>query len=278
MITQFSLARIHISIQQLFRPLSVLLILVSLLLGPASSTAAHAHGGVIVDGGFTDDFEWLVSVSPFPIVEGESVITILIYDLNDYSPVNGLDATLLLAPPDSKEECCEEGVHQGPIELEPEPELYPGDYSNFVQFDQLGEWGARFIVKDEKRTIDAVVSLNILPADPFDESSAADETPDRAATETAFAENVNSARQSPLETPVPNQAASPLDSPLLVTDNTITEDTPENPSSEPESSATADDTEFSLFSAQTLVWLSIGLIPILLILLWMVRPKDDLES
>ena len=247
--------------QRLIRISLLFFVLTPLLFAQIEPAVVYAHGGTIVDGGFTDEYEWLVSVSPFPIVEGESVLTLLIYDLDTYDPVDGLEATFLLAPPGSAKECCAEGTHRGPFAFEVDPEVYPGDYSQFVQFDQVGDWGVRLIAKGEDTTLDAVISLTILPADPS--GKAAEGTPDRAATETAFAQNVEAARQSPLQTPAPAQAAnqpsSPLDSPLTSAGN----------------SAGNDDTELSVFSSQTLIWLGLALIPILLLLLWMVRPNSD---
>lgn len=51
---------------------------------------AAAHGGVVIDSGFTDHFEWLVTIDPYPLVTGQAMLTLLVYDLATYDPVSDL--------------------------------------------------------------------------------------------------------------------------------------------------------------------------------------------
>ena len=48
---------------------------------------------------------------------GQTVITLLIYDLKTYKPVTDANAELYLAPPDSTAPCCQKGVAAGPFGL-----------------------------------------------------------------------------------------------------------------------------------------------------------------
>ncbi len=59
----------------------------------------HAHGGVIIDSGYTPQYEWLVAINPYPTTPGPTTITILVYDVQTHQPVIDLQAELLLAAP-----------------------------------------------------------------------------------------------------------------------------------------------------------------------------------
>ncbi|MEZ4658617.1 MAG: hypothetical protein R2911_13685 [Caldilineaceae bacterium] len=53
---------------------------------------AQAHGGVIVAGDLTEKYEWLIQVSPYPVTTpGETYVSLVIYDIKTYEPINGLN-------------------------------------------------------------------------------------------------------------------------------------------------------------------------------------------
>ena len=196
----------------------ILLAACTLLL--TSGHAVYAHGGVIVDSGFTGEYEWLVATSPFPVTTDAAVLTLLVYDAESFEPVNNLDVTLYLIAPGESTPCCDPQVHLGPIAMISEPEIYPGDYSEIITLDEVGEWGVGFVVEAaQSAPIQIETALNVRqgsgsavgpslnpPADmppSSDPASAADAsagmieqagTPNVAATATAFARNVETAR------------------------------------------------------------------------------------
>lgn len=107
-----------------------------------------AHGGVIIDGGFTDHYEWIVMASPYPITPGETIITVLIYDIETYAPIDGLSPTLELSPPGEPRPCCSSDQTLGPLPLIVDPVLYPGDYSNIALLIREGEWQGKFTIRE----------------------------------------------------------------------------------------------------------------------------------
>ncbi|MEZ4863505.1 MAG: hypothetical protein R3C14_19455 [Caldilineaceae bacterium] len=178
---------------------------------PASSV--WAHGGVVIDSGYTEHFEWLVSVSPYPLATGEATVTLLVYATDTYEPVNDLPVSIYLAAPDAPRPCCQPNTHQGPIDLTSDPTLYPGDYSTVVNLNQAGDWEIQFVVDAGEKSFTIVVPITVaepsgLP--PTQEPG----PPDVEATATAFAMIVQVARQSnsPLAAPA-NGQASPLATP-----------------------------------------------------------------
>lgn len=187
-----------------------------LLLLFATPLTSSGHGGVVIDSGFTDDFEWLVSINPYPTLIGEATMTLLVYQITTYEPVNDLTVQLNLAAPDTPRPCCQPETLIGPIDLTVDPQLYPGDYSNVVTFDQPGEWALQFVVtvpetastKSFEVVVPLVVNATMGGSQPIAVTAVG--TPDVDATATAFAQNVAAARQqnSPLAAPI-----SPLASP-----------------------------------------------------------------
>jgi len=128
---------------------------------------AQAHGGIIIDSDFTDDYEWLMAVNPFPMTPGEVSLALLVYDVKTYDPINDLQVELYLAAPSSPKPCCNPEDHQGPIELEILPDIYPGDYSAFVDLQEVGEWEAQYIINAEgKESFELVVPFEIRAQDP----------------------------------------------------------------------------------------------------------------
>ena len=131
-------------------------------------TTSHAHGGVVIDSGFTEHYEWLVSIDPFPTLMGEAMLTLLVYDIATYEPVNDLSVNLYLAAPDASQPCCEPETHIGPVRLVIDPELYPGDYSNPVNFDQPGDWALQFNVTNPQGQSDRSFFYHRARLDPCD--------------------------------------------------------------------------------------------------------------
>lgn len=148
---------------------------------------ASAHGGVIIDGSLTEEYEWLIAVSPYPVTPGATVITLLIYDLDTYAPVNGLDTALYLTPPG--------GERTGPFALLADPEQYPGDYSNILDIDREGDWDVTFVVNTESETLELGSTFTVQPGNPNEPRPTAEGAADVAATATVFAQNVANARQ-----------------------------------------------------------------------------------
>lgn len=175
--------------------------LILLLLLPAPRPAL-AHGGVVIDSGFTPHFEWLVSIDPYPITTGQAMITLLVFNLVDYSPVNDLQVTVALAAPGTTRPCCNPGELGAPLNLTIDPDIYPGDYSTLITMTQPGEWALQFVVSGGDRSFTVIVPVTAK------EGAAQAPSPlvtlDAAATATVFAQNVQSAREqkSPLAAPV----------------------------------------------------------------------------
>lgn len=178
---------------------------------PASNV--QAHGGAIIADGYTEQYEWLVAIDPFPTTPGQTVITLLIYDLKTYKPVTDVTAELYLAPPDSTAPCCQKGVASGPFVLTTDPVQFPGDYSTTLVLGKAGLWQAKFHGVAKSGSFDALTSFTVQPGDgTYALNRGVISTPSPA-TATAFAQTVAAARpgQSPLATPAPvNQATSPL--------------------------------------------------------------------
>lgn len=180
-----------------------LLLCTTLLTSLLWSRPVTAHGGVVIDSGFTDHFEWLVSIDPYPIVTGQAMLTLLVYDLTTYDPVSDLTVTVALAPPGTTRPCCNPTELSAPIALVIDPQLYPGDYSERITLDQPGEWAVQFVVEGGDRSFTTVVTVPVRAAPPGQVVSPLT-TPDVAATATIFAQNVQSARlqNSPLAGPL----------------------------------------------------------------------------
>lgn len=162
----------------------------------ADGQSVRAHGGVIIDSGFTSHFEWLISINPYPVTTGEATITLLVYDLTNYDPVNDLQATVYATEPDAAPAATQQ--ESAGVELLIDPAIYPGDYSTNLPLDQVGEWQLRFTVEGGDRSFAVTTAVKVAAAPPALPDAAT--TPDLAATATVFAQNVAQARQqnSPL--------------------------------------------------------------------------------
>lgn len=152
----------------------------------------RAHGGVIIDSGFSSHFEWLASINPYPVTTGEAIITLLVYNITNYEPVNDLQVTLYMMGPDV--------VPPGDgVKLAIDPAIYPGDYSANIPLERAGEWQFRFVVEGGDRSFEVTVPVKVTAAS-VAQPPEYDATSDPAATATVFAQNVRLARQqnSPL--------------------------------------------------------------------------------
>lgn len=232
-----------------------------LLAGTAVPRPSLAHGGVVIDSGFTNYFEWLVSIDPYPLQTGKATITLLVFDLTTYDPVNDLQTTLYLAAPGTTRPCCNPTELSAPIPLVVDPQLYPGDYSAVITFDQAGDWALQMVVEGGDRSFTIVVPAPVVAAAAGGIVAPATGTPDVAATATVFAQNVQAARQQ--NSPLPAPA-----SPLTITDTmaaaTIT--TPPAP--------------FTILGLRWWLWGVAALIPLVMgwLLLRSPQQQDEEES
>jgi len=146
------------------------LLLLALILGAYTimlqPQIAKAHGGVVMDGGFTPDYEWLVLSTNAPLVEGPNLMSLVIYDVNTYAPVDGMRVEVLIAHQSSEVPCCNPDDHVGPIELEADPENWPGDYTNELPLDDSGNVELKFIAYEgdsREPAIEVVSQFLVLP-------------------------------------------------------------------------------------------------------------------
>ncbi len=208
----------------------------------------RAHGGVIIDSGFSSHFEWLASINPYPVTTGEATITLLVYNIINYEPVNDLQVTLYMMGPDA--------VPPGDgVKLAIDPAIYPGDYSANIPLERAGEWQFRFVVEGGDRSFEVTVPVKVAAAS-IAQPTEVDATLDPAATATVFAQNVQLARQQ----------NSPL--PALV-----------SPLAQNNSAESAEDTIKTVTSGRMLgiawwLWGVIAIIPIMMGWLLLRSPRD----
>jgi hypothetical protein len=230
------------------------------------SGQAYAHGGYVIAGGFTETYEWLVAVDPYPTTPGSTVITLLIFDLQTYQPVVGLQqAQLHLTPPGG-----EPSAQIEPVPLETDPVVYPGDYSAVVILDQTGDWQARFVTAGDN-PLALSATIRVFPDPGSDATAEPAGAPDAAATATVFAQNVAEARSTQTSA-APGQSSSPLGSagvsPLVVQVSPL---------------ITGGGNTFAAgranpFGAAWRLWGALGLIPIAALFAWALRPYREDES
>jgi hypothetical protein len=241
-----------------------------------STQLAFAHGGVVVTSGLTDRYEWLAAIDPYPLTPGVTVFTLLVYDRQTYQPVTDLEGELYLAPPGSPTPCCQEGVHIGPLKLDTDPGLFPGDYSTVIDIDQPGEWIAKFTLVKAGDVLDVPVPFRVQPGRTGSLPTAGGDV-GAAATATVFAQNVAAARQTPV---APVSPLSPLDqpaSPLMVS---MRQQTGGAQAAVPVvvsagSSATLSRAPTLPLLVNWPLWGGLALVPIVLIFMWALRPHDE---
>ncbi len=236
---------------------------------------ANAHGGAIIADGYTEQYEWLVAINPFPTTPGQTVITLLIYDLKTYKPVTDASAELYLAPPGSTEPCCQKGVASGPFTLTTDPVQFPGDYSATVVLGKAGQWQAKFHAVTKNGSFDALTSFKVDPGDgTYALNRGVNSTPSPA-TATAFAQTVDAARQgqSPLITPAPNsQTTSPLALPDTGQNNSGQNNSGQNNGGQ---NAVFSDRLSMPFGRYWWVWGMLACGPIIAIFAWGLRPEVE---
>lgn len=181
---------------------------VVLITSLGSARPAAAHGGVVIDSGFTNYFEWLVSIDPYPLNMGQATITLLVFDMTTYDPVNDLQVTVYRAAPGTTRPCCKPDELGPPIPLTIDPQIYPGDYSAVITLEQAGDWALQFVVEGGERSFTVVVETPVVAAPAG--QAVATVTPDVAATATVFAQNVQQARQQNSPLSLASAAMSPL--------------------------------------------------------------------
>jgi hypothetical protein len=230
------------------------------------SGQAYAHGGSVIASGFTETYEWLVQVDPYPTTPGSTVITLLVFDLQTFQPVVDLQqAQLHLTPPGGKP-----GAQIEPVPLETDPAIYPGDYSAVVILDQTGDWQARFVTAGDT-SLELSATIRVFPSPGSDANAAPASAPDAAVTATVFAQNVAEARSTQTSA-APGQSASPLGStgvsPLVVQVSPL---------------ATGGGNAIAAgranpFGAAWRLWGALGLVPIAALFAWALRPYREDES
>lgn len=243
------------------RPWLVLLLVGALFL---NVQPVHAHGGVIVAGDLTEKYEWIIQVNPYPVTTpGETFVSLVVYDIKTYQPIDGLSVQAYLAPPGSTELCCQPGRDLGPMEILHDPVQYPGDYSILHNFTPIGQWSGIFLIEnvDGGEPLKAPFSFLVLPQD-FTQF----ESPLEAPTAT-FA--------SPLAPEAPNAAAQ------SVAISAVT------PATETESSALGIETLpaprglLSLSTSNLMLLGGAALVPVVLLVVWFLRSPnsgDDAEE
>ncbi len=138
-----------------------ILVLLGLVWGLATYRPALAHGGVVIQTGIHEHYEWMILLYPFPTPPGPGVITIFIYDYNVGGPALGFNGEVYLAPPGSAVACCEPESHQGAFPLYTDEIFYPGDYTAYLPFTEPGEWQIQFRMRAEEQNFEVLVPLEV---------------------------------------------------------------------------------------------------------------------
>ena len=208
-----------------------ILALIAVVWGLAGYRPALAHGGVVIQTGIHEHYEWMILLYPFPTPPGPGVITIFIYDYNRGGPALEFNGEVYLAPPGDSVACCESGTHQGPYSLYTDEIFYPGDYTAYLPFTEPGKWQIQFRMTSPEQNFDVVV--------PLDVQTVGNQTVDPIAIATQVAVLSAAALLPPVGTPPPPQATpqvlavgevlgdpARLESPLLIsTESTSTPET-----------------------------------------------------
>jgi hypothetical protein len=195
---------------KLRRLVGVAFCLITLSWGWGVGPRVQAHGGVVIDTGSVDHYEWLIQVYPYPAQPGVGVLTIFIFDIQAGRPAMGFTGALYLAAPGDPTPCCQAGVHHGPYELYTDPVVYPGDYTTYVPLDRAGEWQLHFRMQLPSAEYEMVAPLSVeevAGAAPVDVAAIA--TQAALMSQVAAGMQQASMGQSPLATPMPG-ATSPL--------------------------------------------------------------------
>jgi hypothetical protein len=195
---------------KLRRLVVVALCLITLGWGWGVGPRVQAHGGVVIETGAVDHYEWLIQVYPYPAQPGVGVLTIFIFDNQAERPAMDFTGTLYLVAPGDPEPCCQPGIHRGPYELYTDPVVYPGDYTTYVPLDRTGEWQLHFRMQLPSAEYEMVAKLpvaEVAGVGPVDVAAIA--TQAALMSQVAAGMQQASMGQSPLATPMPG-TTSPL--------------------------------------------------------------------
>jgi hypothetical protein len=238
--------------------------------GVAPIRQAQAHGGAVIASGFTEAYEWLVAVDPYPTTPGSTVITLLVFDLKTFQPVLDLqDPQLHLTPPGG-----ETGTQGEIVPLETDPTIYPGDYSAVVALDQTGDWRARFVAAGDN-PLEVTATLRVFPGPGSSAPAGPASAPNAVATATIFAQNVAAARATQTLA-APGQPSSPLGSagvsPLVIQVSPLAAGGGSASPASREPSGRANP-----FGDAWWLWGMLGLVPIAALFAWALRPYQEDE-
>ena len=103
-----------------------------------AAQGVRAHGGVMIQTGTLENYEYLVQIYPYPPQVGVGVLSLFMFDFAANKPATEFNGEVYLAPPGSSEPCCQPGVHRGPYQLYTDPVMYPGDNTTYVPLDAPG--------------------------------------------------------------------------------------------------------------------------------------------
>lgn len=143
----------------MFAVLSILLLVTYL----APTQTATAHGGFVIDSGEIDNYEWAVSIFPYPVPVGATVLSILLYDKTNGTPAMDLSGEIYMAEPGDTRPCCDPAIHRGPFPLTSDQNLYPGDYTAFIPVDAAGRWQVLFKMKSPNGDYGIVSGFDAVP-------------------------------------------------------------------------------------------------------------------
>lgn len=236
-----------------------------------------------MDGGFTEEYEWLVLSANSPVVEGPNLMSFVIYDVETFAPVNGMRVEVLIAHQSSEVPCCNAQDHVGPVELEADPENWPGDYSYDLPLDGFGNFNLQFTAYEgdsEEPAMQVTSQILVLP----DMSKI---TPEPNPNSPLLAPGP----ESPLDTPVPTSIPTPTGSEIQAAGQTSGGETEvrmpvvelENTDGETStpggiSAAGAGDESGTMLDTLRQYWyapVAFGLIPMILLVFLFLRPSMD---
>ncbi len=241
------------------------LVLFAVVWGLIGYRPVSAHGGVVIQTGIHEHYEWMILIYPFPTPPGPGVITIFIYDYNVGGPSLEFSGEVYLAPPGAPGECCEPGVHQGPYPLYTDEVFYPGDYTAYLPFTEPGAWQVQFRMTSPDQEFEVIV--------PLDVQTVGNQTVDPTAIATQVAVLSAAALLPPAGTP------APLATPQVLTVGAVLGDpsrleSPLLSSSEPVSESVAVSEGSSRF--QGWVWGGMAVVVVLgtIFSVWRVQQED----
>ena len=168
-------------------------------------SGVQAHGGAIIKGGYTEKYEWLVTINPYPTPPGPAMLTLLVYSQETHLAVTDLQAVVSITEVIRSTPCCQNGKTLGPFPLTTDPAQFPGDYSTPLTFDKSGPWEAKFEVTDKSGTFEIIVPFLVR------EDGSTQATLDAVMAQVASGQiAVTPQPQSPLSMTLNSQPSSPL--------------------------------------------------------------------